>query len=356
MNNTNQNYQDFWTWFQQHEKQFYQAVLQHDNIERDFFELLAPKLEELNGGFYFLTGMNEDIAELIITPDGVVKEIALVEELVHSAPKIQNWNIIALKPAVEEPSEMWIDYEDYEIKPEYLHFYAIEDANFPDEIDIVLVYDHYKEDDDSVITNGLCVFLDNFLGELHFVTIIDNLSVIGRQEATQKLIPILKLPAYLLWRQKEFVENYEGVFYTEKSKYAVLKATTEAGKPLIVSLDSAVLQWNAKASHPWLVAVELFYPETQSGLPDTEANAFLDDLEDELMQGLPNAEGYLWVARQTAEGVRTLFWACKEFKNPSNFLHSFVQLYEDQIEIRYDIFKDKYWRTFDKFLVKKSYL
>ena len=64
------------------------------NIEKDFFQNLAPKLNELKNGFYFLTGMYDDnTAELIITPEGVVKNIVFAEELVAAAPPLKGWGL-----------------------------------------------------------------------------------------------------------------------------------------------------------------------------------------------------------------------------------------------------------------------
>jgi hypothetical protein len=350
MNKFAQDCQQFWTWFQQHEKQFYTATQDHSRIERDFFTPLAPQLEAMGRGFNFLAGMNEKVAELVITPDGVIENIALVEALIQVAPKLPNWNFIALKPAVGEGIS--IDFEGYHFSEELLHFYAVEDANFPDRIDIVVVYDNYQTNDEKTVTNGVHIFLDNFLGELHFVATIDHIEIIGRQDAKQPLIPLQKLPAYLTWREKEFVEKYEGVFHQEESKFLLLTAETEIGKPMIVTINRALLDWNAKASHAWIVAVELFYEPNENGLPTSENNKFLDEMESEIDVALPDSEGYLYVGRQTFDGSRVLFWACKDFRKPSLFLHEFMSQHIEDLQMEFSIFKDKYWRTFDKFKVK----
>ena len=68
------SYSDFWKWFEKNEKKFYKTVKRHRNIEVDFFDKLAPKLDELKEGFWYLTGMYDDTtAELIITADGLIK-------------------------------------------------------------------------------------------------------------------------------------------------------------------------------------------------------------------------------------------------------------------------------------------
>jgi hypothetical protein len=75
-------------------------------------------------------------------------------------------------------------------------------------------------------------------------------------------------------------------------------------------------------------------------------------MESEIDVALPDSEGYLYVGRQTFDGSRVLFWACKDFRKPSLFLHEFMSQHIEDLQMEFSIFKDKYWRTFDKFKVK----
>lgn len=94
--------EDFWNWFKANEKAFFSAVKSRTNIEKDFFDHLMPKLNELKKGYFFLSGMSgPDIAELVLTADGDIKNIAFVEDLVASAPKIDGWLFTALKPPMD---------------------------------------------------------------------------------------------------------------------------------------------------------------------------------------------------------------------------------------------------------------
>jgi len=86
------SYSDFWSWFQRNEKEFFNVIKARVNIEKDFFDKLSPKLEELKDGYFYLTGMHDkNTIELVLTADGNIKNIAFVEELVHAAPKIDGW-------------------------------------------------------------------------------------------------------------------------------------------------------------------------------------------------------------------------------------------------------------------------
>ena len=95
-------YHEFWNWFCQNEKSFHNVVKGQGNIEKNFFDKLSPKLNELKEDFFFVTGMlDDDSAELIVTADGTIKNIVFVEELIDAAPAIEGWKFTALKPPLD---------------------------------------------------------------------------------------------------------------------------------------------------------------------------------------------------------------------------------------------------------------
>lgn len=225
-----ESYTDFWNWFLKYEKDFFEAVQIGKNIHQDFFDKLVPKLDEIHEGIYFLTGMfNDQTAELVLTPDGAIRNIYVIEELVNAAPTIEGWKFTALKPSSNIDS-IGITYQDFEFGKENLKFYPRIHEGYPDEIDLVIVYDHFIEEKKSNVTNGVYIFLDNYLGELHSVTLIDNMSVTGPENVSEELIPIEKLKDYLIWREKEFVEKYEGTRHsTENDGYANFEGKKQDG-------------------------------------------------------------------------------------------------------------------------------
>jgi hypothetical protein len=66
------------------EKSFYQVVKNGDQeaIEKDFFDKIAPRLNQINEGYYFLTGMSDDsTAELVLTADGEIRMLFSLKNL-----------------------------------------------------------------------------------------------------------------------------------------------------------------------------------------------------------------------------------------------------------------------------------
>ena len=344
-------YNDFWNWFLKNEKAFFNAVKNGNHIEKDFFDKLSPKLAELKDGFFFLTGMYDaNTAELVLTPDGIVKNIVFVEELVNSAPNISGWKFTALKPSVDN-EKFSIKMASYVFDSDNLFFYSNDNPEYPDEIDISIVHKYYKEEDKSAIGNGVYIFLDNYLGELNSVITIDNLRVIGENAAEKELIPIEKLKAFLIWRQKEFLEKYDGKRYnTENDGYACLEAKLENGSNLIAIINTTLLEWESKASHPWILDIEIKYDgASNDGMLDNNTYELLNNFEDEITQELKDFDGYLNVGRQTADNTRKVFFACKDFRKSSKVACEIIKKYSDKLEIDYNIYKDKYWQSLNRF-------
>ena len=345
------SYNDFWNWFLQNEKSFYKVVNGQGNIETQFLDKLSPKLDQLREGFWFLTGMLDDnTVELVMTAEGDIKNIVFVEELVAAAPNIEGWKFTALKPALDV-ADVSIEMAGFNFSEQNMNFYSNEDADFPDEIDITIVHDEFSEENESVITNGVFIFLDNYLGELDFATTIDNLSVTGRKQAEKELIPIDKLKDFLAWRQKEFIEKYEGLRHTiENDSYSMLEARLENGDPLIAVVNTDLLEWDRKASHPWVLTVEIPYDgKNNNGMPDEAEYKRLDEAEQSLSEKLQAADGYLNIGRQTAQNLREIFFACKDFRKPSKVLDEMKNEFAGKMKISFDISKDKYWRTMDRY-------
>ena len=241
----------------------------------------------------------------------------------------------------------------YSFTNENLFFYSNDLEDYPDEIDITVVHNDYNDENKSDIINGSYLFIDHYLGELKSITIIDNIDFISKNEAEKELIPIEKLKSFITWREKEFIEKYEGTRRnTENDSYSSLEATLKNGNPMFAIINTDLLDWDAKASHPWVLKFEIKYDgENNNGLPNKETYEFLDVIEKEINTELKDFEGYLNVGRETADNIREIYFACKDFRKPSKVSDKILARYSDQIEISYEVYKDKYWRSFNRFRV-----
>jgi hypothetical protein len=85
----------------------------------------------------------------------------------------------------------------------------------------------------------------------------------------------------------------------------------------------------------------------ERGMPNKATYALLDDVEDELHAALKDVDGYLNVGRLTEDGIRQVYFACRDFRKPSQVVSQVGKRYADKLDVQYDIYKDKYWRTFN---------
>lgn len=343
---------DFWAWFVHNEKTFVKALQSHENVEETFINPLYQKLELLEKDLFFLAGMQSDtVAELIITADGNVKRMVFAEQLISQAPTLPNWNFTALKQAQDANT---ISTGGYEFNSEKLSFYANEHKDYPDLIDLVVTHPDYVAEDATYFEMGVGLFLDTCLGELQAATLIDNITVTGTNNAAQELIPLDKLNEYLKWRQKEFIEKYEGTRRnTENDSYASFEARTAEDKRIIGICNTALMDWEAKASHPWVAKLLIAYSGDEYELPSKADMAILDEIEDAITAELKDIDGYLNVGRTTGTNLRTVYFGCKEFRKPSLVLYNIKQQYKKKYNIEYYIFKDKYWNSMDIFRMKQ---
>lgn len=345
------SYSDFWIWFQDNERTFYKVVKAHDNIEKEFFDKLSPKLAELKDGYFYLTGMCDDnTVELVFTADGNTKNIVFVEELVEQAPKINGWKFTALKPAMDIEN-VAINMAGYKFDKNNLFFYSNDYDEYPDEIDICVIHNELSEENRNEIGNGTYIFLDNYLGELDFLNNIDHLKIIGKNEAEKELVPIAKLKDFLTWRQKEFIEKYEGTRYnTQDDEHSVLEAELKSGGNLIAVVNSKLLNWDGKASHPWIAVITFRYDgSNNNGMPNEDDYQYLNEIDEGILLKLQDKDGYLYVGRQTAENEREIYFACKDYREPSKVFYQIQQENSNKFEITFDIYKDKYWQSFERF-------
>jgi len=344
-------YATFWDWFSQQARTFFQVVKEGTHIQ-DFFDELSPALDAVKEGLYFQAGMADDqTAELVISAEGAIENLVFAEELIAAAPALAGWKFTALKEAVADIEQIVVRMGEYEFSTGNIHFYPDDEAAYPDEIAITVTHADLTEDNHTTIENGTLIFLDSYLGELDFATLVDEVSIVGEQQAQQALVPITKLKDFLTWRQKEFVEKYSGMRRnTDNDTYASFTAELENGNQLLAIINTDLLEWDAKASHSWVMVVTIAYDGTQSnGMPDAKTYELLNQLEDDLIAELPDHEGFLNIGRQTADGSREIYFACQDYRKPSKVLYQFQTYYEGTLDLEYSLYKDKYWRTFERF-------
>ncbi|HVU95595.1 MAG TPA: DUF695 domain-containing protein [Puia sp.] len=349
---------EFWKWFLPNASAFYETIKKKEGvlIHSRFLDKIVPRLQALNPEFYCETGMIDDVtAELVISAEGDIKSFVFVEDLIAAAPALPNWKFTALKPSTG--TGMSIEMNGTSFDNENIRFFYEDESGYPDEINLVMVHPDYSEDNRKTITQGCLLYLDALLGELNAATLIDNVVVKAPDPATDlPLIPMDKLNEFLNWKEKEFVEKYEGTRHdTASDEYAALEGEDEEGLPSIAVVNTHLLNWDAKASHPWMAVITVDYSKQKetgdNGMPGESQFEALNHLQDDLDRQLTDVAGYLHLGRETYKGESNIYYACREFRQVSKVIDQAIRAdWKDGLVCSYEIYKDKYWRTMDKFM------
>lgn len=309
-------------------------------------------MAKINSGYYFLSGMrDEDTAELIITVEGDVKKIVFAEELIAAAPEMDHWKFTALKPETQIQN-VGVRIGGSEFTKDNIYFYSNEIEGYPDEIDLAFVYEDFNEESRSAATTGICIFLDNFLGELNFATQIDTFTIIGKSEAGKELIPIEKLKEFLLWREREFTEKYkEQQIVVGDDQFSLFEGTLENGMPLMATVNVSLLNYEAKASYPWISVLKISYDGSHNeGFPGEKDYNAMNAIEDQAVELLSPEGGNLYIGRETADHCKSIYFASKNFRQPSKVFDQLIRE-NPQYKISLEIYKDKYWQIFEHYNV-----
>lgn len=345
------SYKDFWDWFAQNEKTFRKAITTNKQVQENFLQVVSEKACEWREGMFVAAGLTAaGVVELTFSAEGRVANIPFAIEFVTTAPQLPGWQFTALQQP-QGAADISITMDGFRFDKDNIKFCPVIHADMPDEIEIVVVHADYTKANRDTIANGTYIFLDNCIGELRLATQVDSVTVGGEADAPGDLIPIEKLSDYLDWRQAEFVEKYQtSTFSNEPDSYVMLEGETPEGMPAVAMVNEPLLRWDAKPSHPWVLAIHLDYTPVEQGMPAPETVQMLTRIEEEIERYLPGWDGYLNVARQTFDGCRTIHFACRHFHKPALVLHDMATRYGGQIGIKWEIFKDKYWQSMSSFL------
>jgi hypothetical protein len=340
---------EFWNWFEENQFRFYNAVKDQDNIQFEFINPVFNKLNQIKEGAFLLTGMMDaNKAELVFTAEGNLLNFPYISEIVDLSPQLENWQFTAFKPSMDSP-DFGISMGPKSFSTENINFYPNIDSNFPDQIDIKLVYtEEYSEEERDLIENGTFIFVENYLGELKLATQIDRISVEHNSVSNNDLNPITKLNEYINWREKEFEEKYIGTIHnSDNSNYSSLE-WDKGDKAIVGVVNSDLISWDKKASHPWVMLITIKFDENENnGMPNQKALQSYYQFEDKLRELLPDSEGYVHVAQTTGLGKREIYYANKEYLRPIRILEQMKN--EVNFEYTIEVFKDKYWQSMRHF-------
>lgn len=192
--------QQFWSWFRDNEAKFF-FLNQIDN-EKERENLLNEFLERLHtyskGLFFEIGGLPDAKQDLIITAGGNPDYFGEAEALAEQAPKLEYWNVIALKPAKPDAT---IEFGSIILQPEDMFFIPLS-SNKTNLIGLRIYLENYASFDKDQCLEATYILLDNLVGEKSTALNIGHVELEDLQTAQDlnELIEIVKLPKYIRWK------------------------------------------------------------------------------------------------------------------------------------------------------------
>jgi hypothetical protein len=186
--------QEFWRWFTEHRAEF--DVLK--DTENPFWDIALAQLKRLDERLWFeLSNMDRDEREFIITAEGHFEAFELVDTIVANAPRIPNWEVIALKPP--RGFDFISTYEGIHFEPRAMWFLPLDSASRPGDLGLRVGVPNLTSDIKRQATNAVAVILDTALGERAAALDIQHLEVIALPESpeSQGYVPLKQLPDYI---------------------------------------------------------------------------------------------------------------------------------------------------------------
>ena len=184
---------NFWNYFQQNNFVFLLLNEISKDELKNHFDKLIEILHQYNKDLDLIIKNKNNGAELIITANGNPYLFKEVELLVHHAPAIKRWKIIAfLQPETnltkyENGTDKPLEYYGISLKISEMYFIPLENPNKPTDLGIkVLLKNYIIHKDNPRLREAVYVLIELLIGEKSFANDIAFIEI-GQLEASQKV-------------------------------------------------------------------------------------------------------------------------------------------------------------------------
>lgn len=181
----------FWAWFDSYKRDIDDATPPQEH----HLDAILEHLGSIEPGLAVeLSGREDGVKEITISPDGVRERFQIVEQIVSQAPSMEGWEVIAFRQPVG--GDFSLRCGDLELTPSELYFQPIEEDGALD----VIVYGHGfgDQDGDELSYHGL-IMIDNLIGEYDCVMHVRyyDFQELPDEADREGLLPLSQLAAFI---------------------------------------------------------------------------------------------------------------------------------------------------------------
>jgi hypothetical protein len=338
----------FWKWFESnHEKYstFNELYTKNPEEANKLLELITKALKAYSEGLFVEISANEVSKELIITSQGNREFFADIFQLVNNAPMIDNWNFIATRPAIG------IDFNfqmgEVTIHHNQISFMPLEAEEYPNDVAIRLFHEDYTKEEGATrnaVIVGLYSALNMLLGEMATTLDFQYIDFDDMPHPKEQSFPFSQLAEYVSYKKAQRANS--GVEFPKED--IDLREGRIEELPTLLVLNKSLKFYEFTQNYPYLLQMSLTLKNIgDNGLPKGNTDE-LYLIEDTIYQDLPKREKGHFVATETYNGKRELFYYAQSKKLIDEILELLPKEYST-CEVHYSVEYDPFWVKVDKY-------
>lgn len=187
----------FWIWFSKNKEILASVKTNNDPI----LGIAIERLHNINEGLFLEVATNSIPKEFVITAAGKSELFALVDLLIASAPSIQGWLFVALKPTMG--FDFQTDYKGYVYNPKEIWFLPLIKRSDPSYLGLRLGLANMPACDKKDIYSAISTILETGLGERPFAKEIKYIEIgdLPANPAREGYMELKDLSEYISWRK-----------------------------------------------------------------------------------------------------------------------------------------------------------
>lgn len=150
--------EDFWKWFTTNQE----MVFNFENDTEGTFDKLSAALSKVDPEltFEFSPILENGKREFVISAGGIKRAFPSVEKLADSAPELKKWKIVKFRPRRLPLNDL--NYGGVSVRADDVYYNLYKDG---DKLGVVLFFDDYSQEQETIYGNMGYLFLDEALGE-----------------------------------------------------------------------------------------------------------------------------------------------------------------------------------------------
>ncbi|MEK7257399.1 MAG: hypothetical protein AAB316_21770 [Bacteroidota bacterium] len=199
--------QSFWTWFGKNQKALTFIQEMEEDESNRLCEQLDNQLVKVSPHLHYeIAGFENDKRQLVITTGGNPDYFPLAEELVKQAPKFEEWEIYALKPALPKGTFIRLKEGGVTFSNEQMWFQPFRKPSEPNDLRLVIFIrlPDFVEDQ-RLIAEGLFKMLYLTLGERSVSQDIQTIEIalVDDEPEERGVQPLRQLPEFIEYFNRE---------------------------------------------------------------------------------------------------------------------------------------------------------